>query len=139
MAAPKIPDDIRTYLINTAGITLPIDVLQISPIDLTNKASINRYAIIEYPGPLNTRVHGVFGSDISFDNTTVQIVSRHRSTETARDNLKTVVDALDGLQDITIGSVTYTYLIRISPIRLLEKSEDGSATFITEFQVQARR
>lgn len=141
MAAPNIPDDIRSYMINTLGVSLPVDVNDVNPIQVSDKTSVNRYAVIEYLGLSATRTHGgsTPGSDIALDNTMVQIVSRHRSAQTARDNLKTIVDALDGLQDVTIGSVQYTYFQRTSPIRKHEKAEDGSVTFITEFRVQARR
>ena len=134
MAAPKIPDDIRTYMVGTLGLT-DVTVYGLSP------TPINQYSIAEYPGPMNTHVHGglVTGNDIAFDEAMIQIASRHRTLQTARDNLKTVVDALDGLMDTTINSVVYTYITRTSPIRLFERQEDGSAIFITEFRVQARR
>ena len=133
MAAPNIPDDLYTYLTSTLGLS---DVV----LYRLNPTPINQYAIVEYPGPGNTHIHGGESlGDVAFDESVLQIQSRHTSPETARDNLKTVYDSLDGLMDTTINSRVYTYITAISRVRLLDVQEDGSAIFIFEIRVQARR
>ena len=133
MAAPNIPDDLYTYFTSTLGLS---DVV----LYRLNPTPINQYAIVEYPGPGNVHIHGG-GSlgDVAFDESVLQIQSRHTSPETARNNLKTIYDSLDGLMDTTINSRVYTYITAISRVRLLDVQEDGSAIFIFEIRVQARR
>jgi hypothetical protein len=135
MAAIKIPDDIRYYLVNTVALSNPVTLYQLAP------TPIIQYAVIEYNGIPRTRVHGSTstGNDIAFDEAMIQIQSRHNSIETARNNLKAIVDAIDGLMDTTIQGNFYTYIQLISPIRLFEVEETGAAVFICEFHVQARR
>ena len=135
MAAPKIPDAIRSYLINTTGITDTVSLYALQPTPIT------QYAVVEYPGTQSTRVHGSStpGGDVALDESLIQIQSRHATVQTARNNLHTVYDALDGLSDVTINSVVYTYMQAISRPRLLDYEENGSAIFIFELRVQARR
>lgn len=120
-------------MISTIGVTDPVDINQMNP------TPINRYAVMEYPGYLNTHVHGGTLDNVAFDETNIQIMHRNTKAETARNNLKAVTDALDGLQDTVISGVQYTYIERISPLRLHIKQDDGSVIYIVEFRVQAAR
>src|SRR5689334_23157061 len=133
MGMPTVPDNIRTYIIATLSLTEPVDINQM------NASSINRYAIVEYQGFRNVHVHGDSLANVAFDETNIQIQCRNTKAQTARNNLKAVVDVLDGAQDITIASKRYTYIERISPVRLHEKQEDGSVVYIAEFRVQVAR
>ena len=129
MAAPKIAVDVRDYLVATVGLTgVTIDTLEPS--------TDNQYAVIEYEGPPTTKCHG---PSIAFDNANLQILSRHRKYETARDNIMTVKDALDGRKDVTINSTVYLYFSEISRPRLLLREEKGNVIFCWEVFVQARR
>ena len=135
MAAPNIPDDIRSYLVNTVGLS-NVTLYALAP------TPINQYAIVEYPGPQSIRVHGggtTVGDDVAFDEATIQIQSRHTSIQTARNNLQAIYDAFDGLMNTTINSKVYTYIYPISRVRLLDFQEEGSAIFIFELRVQVRR
>jgi hypothetical protein len=133
VASPLVALDIRSYLVNTTGLT-DVTINQMSP------TPINQYAVIEYAGLPAVKVHGTGNPKVpALDETNVQILARHTSAQTARTNMRTVVDALDGLSDVTINSVVYTYIEVIGKPRIHERAEDGSITFLAEFRVQSRR
>ena len=134
MAAPKVAVDIRNYLVDTVGLSsVNIDGLTPTP--------INQYAVVEFAGPPNIKTHGSAGANkhIVLDEANIQIMARHTSAQTARTNIMAVVDALDGLEDVTINSTVYTFLTGISRPRKLTTQEDGSVIFIWEVRCQARR
>ena len=129
MASPKIPRDIRSYLVNTTGLSdVSINTLSPSP--------INQYAVIEYPGQTNIKTHG---SVPKIDMANIQIMARHTSAETAQTNIYAVVDALDGLSDFVVNGVTYLYVTEISRPRVLTHEESGAVVFVWEAAVYARR
>ena len=134
MSAPKVSTDIRNYIVNTLGITpVTIDTMSSSP--------ISQYAVIQYDGMLVKTHGGALATDKGnvLDEVKIQIMHRNATIQTARDNLLVIVDALDGLQDFTISSRQYTYISGNGPVKLLDKSEQGDATFIWECTVQSRR
>ena len=134
MGAFNVEKDIRDYLTNTTGLSnVTTGMLAPSP--------KIQYAVVEYPGPSSTKTHGGSSSQatIALDNAMIQIAARHTATETARTNILAVVDALDGLSNVTVNSVVYTYIEMVARPRLHERAEDGTVTFIAEFRVQARR
>ena len=131
MAAPKFADDISFYLINTVGLaTATVGFLASNP--------INQYAVIEYQGPLNIKVHGT-QPGVALDEGNFQVLARHAAAATALTNIMTVVDALDGLRDVTIQGTVYTYISMKGRPRILERLEDGSCLYIAEFFCQSRR
>ena len=133
MASPLTAANIRSYLVNTTGLA-SVSINQMNP------TPINQYAVIEYPGPPDVKTHGTGNPKTpALDMAHVQVLARHTSAQTARDNIRTVVDALDGLSDTTINSVVYTYIELISQPRIFERAEDGSCIFLAEFQCQSRR
>lgn len=130
MAAPKIAVDITDYLTSTTGLTnVFVGPLTSSP--------INQYAVMEYSGPANVKTHG--GGAPVLEEANLQIQVRHASAQTALTNIHTVVDALDGLSDVTINGTAYTYMTEISRPRILDRQEDGSIIYIWEVRVQSRR
>ncbi len=134
MAAPDAAKDITTYL-NTLGYTDPVTVESLSP------TPINQYAVIAYAGK-NIKTHGGTGAGGSgpvLDETYLQIQSRNTSRQAAKANLLVIVNALDGLSDITINGVNYTYIQEVSVARHFAKQVDGSSIFIWECLVQSRR
>lgn len=131
MAAPKIEVDIRDYLTNTTGLSnVYVGVLPPTP--------INAYAVCEYAGPIGVKVHGA-QPGMALDEALIQIMCRHTSQQTGRDNIYLIVDALDGLQDTTISGTLYTYITQASRPRILDREESGATTFIWECRVQSRR
>lgn len=133
MASPKVAKDIRDYLTNITGLS-SVSVGQLAP------TPVNQYAVIEYSGPPGVKTHG--GANPSgnvLDEATIQVIARHTTGQTALSNIMSVVDALDGLRDVTINSVVYTYISIISRPRILERDEAGSILYIAEFFAQARR
>ena len=131
MAAPNTAEDICDYLINTVGLTP-------TTVGFLAREPIAQYAVVEYPGPDNVKTHGN-KPGVRLDECFVQVMARHSTAQTARNNIMTVVDALDGLQNTTINSVVYTYIRLKGRPRLLERLEDGTAVYIAEFHTQARR
>ncbi len=134
MAAPDAAKDIAAYL-NTLGYIDPVTVEILSP------TPINQYAVISYAGK-NVKTHGgtgTGGSGIALDETYLQIQSRNMSRQSAKANLLVIVNALDGLSDITINSNKYTYIQEISVARPFAKQVDGSSVFIWECLVQSSR
>lgn len=132
MAAPKIAVDIRDWL---AGAPLSLSDVTV---DGLNPTPINQYAVIEYEGPPPTRVHGS-GHGVAFDNANLQILARHAKSETARNRIHAIVDALDGLQDTTINGTVYHAVIGMDRPRLLMREENGSFVYCWHIFVQARR
>lgn len=130
MPSPKIAEDLRDYLVNTTG-------LSNVTVGFLNPTPINQYAVIEYAGPANVKTHG--GGTAVLDESTVQFLARHAKAETARDNIHTVIDALDGLKDVTVNSTVYLYIQEISRPRILVREESGAVTYAWEALVQARR
>ena len=130
MGAPKIAKDIRDYLTTTTGLS-NVSVGSLNP------TPINQYAVIEYPGPDNIKTHG--GGSPVLDEGNIQILARHTTDQTALTNIHTVIDALDGLKDVTINSVVYLYVTEISRPRIVDRSENGSMTYAWECRVSARR
>src|SRR3990167_9868387 len=118
MAAPKHAVNIRDYLVNTTGLTdVTIGFLIASP--------VNQYAVAEFPGPPNIQTHGSIPG-VVLDEANIQVMVRHATAQTELTRVMAVVDALDGLQDVTINSVVYTYMsMRMRP-RILERYIDGS-------------
>ena len=133
MASPLHAKNIRDHLVNVTGLA-DVSVNFLSPVP------INQYAVFEYNGLPNIKVHGTGNPKIPvLDEANVQVLARHTSAQTARTNIRTVVDALDGLGDTTINSVVYKYIDMIGVPRIHERAEDGSVTYISEFRVQAVR
>ena len=133
MAAPKHAVNIRYYLTNTTGLT-PVSIAILSP------TPINQYAVIEYNGMLDVKTHGAGNPKTpALDEGNLQVQARHTNAQTALTNIHSVINALDGLQDVTINSVVYTWLELIGKPRIFERAEDGSITMICEFRVQSRR
>lgn len=130
MASPKIALDIRNYLVNTILID-DVSVGFLSP------TPVNQYAVVEYPGPANIKVHGTGLAGL--DEANIQIQCRHTNAQTALTRIMEIVDALDGLQETTINGTVYTYFTEISRPRILTRQDDGAVIFIWECRVQARR
>ena len=131
MAAPKMARDIRDYLVNTSLITpVTVGFLAATP--------VIQYAVIEYPGPPNIKVHGAVPG-IALDQGNVQVMARHTTAQTALTNIMSVVDALDGLSNTTINSVVYTFISQKGRPRIIERSEDGSIIYVAEFALECRR
>ena len=99
MAAPKVAQLVRNYLVTTTGLT-PVSI------GVLNPTPINQYCVVEYAGPPNIKTHG--GGLPVLEEATLQIQARHTSAETALTNIHTVVDALDALGTTTMGSFTVT-------------------------------
>lgn len=135
MSAPYFSKDIRDYLIaNTALTPVSIDTMTPKP--------INQYAVIEYSGPANIKTHGSVGNagaSVQLDEGLLQVQARHANAQQARINIMAAVDALDGLSNMTVNGVFYTYITGVSRPRLLYVQEDGSSVFIWECRVQSRR
>lgn len=130
MASPKIAKDIRDYLVATVGLSnVSIGMLASTP--------VNQYAVIEYSGPANIKTHGV-GTAV-LDEGLIQILARHASANTALTNIQAVVDALDGLRDVTINGVVYQYMTEISRPRIMERDESGAIIYCYEMRIHARR
>ena len=132
MAAPKMAVDIADYLLTTVALTnVYIDGFVPTP--------VGQYSVQEYSGPPPVRVHGSTSPNIALDEGMIQIAVRNATKQTARNNMHTVVDALDGLKDTTINSTVYTYIQSASRPRFHRTNEDGSVEFIWEIKLQARR
>ncbi len=134
MAAPDAAKDIAAYL-NTLGYADPVTVEILSP------TPINQYAVIAYAGK-NIKTHGgtgAGGSGVVLDETYIQIQSRNANRQAAKANLLVIVNALDGLSDITVNGINYTYIQEISVARPFAKQVDGSSVFIWECLCQSRR
>lgn len=127
MASPKISKDIRDYLVNTVGL---------SGVGINQMSDTDSYAVIEYPGPTNIKTHG---PTIALDIARLQIQARHVTGQTALTNIMAIVDALDGLKDVTINGVVYNYITEISRPRVGEREEKGRVTYFWECEVHARR
>lgn len=132
MAAPKMAVDIADYLITTVGLSNVYS-------DGFTPTPVNQYTVQEYSGPPPVRVHGGTFPNIALDEGMLQIAVRNSTKQTARTNIHAIVDALDGLKDVTINGVVYTYIQSASRPRFLKTNEDGSVEFIWEIKVQARR
>ncbi len=132
---PDIAKDIADYL-NTLGYTDPVTVEILAP------TPINQYAVITYAGT-NVKTHGGTRSGgattIALDVAYVQIQCRNASRQTAKSNLRTVADALDGLAGRTINSTNYTDICEVSCVRPFAKQNDGSSIFIWEARIQSKR
>jgi hypothetical protein len=131
MGSPKVAVDIRTYLTNTTGLS-NVSIGFLAPLP------INQYAVIEYSGPAGVKTHGT-GSGMVLDEAHIQVLARHTSAQTALTNIMAVVDALDGLGEVTINSVVYTYITIHTRPRIIDRQEDGSCTYLVEFKTQSRR
>ena len=134
MGAPNISKDIADYLTATVGLSnVFYEALPPTP--------INAYAVVTYAGK-NYKTHGggnAGGAGVAFDIAYLQIQARHSSNQTAKENIIAVVNALDGLGDVTINGVVYHYIEESSCPRLFAKQSDGSTIFIWECYVQALR
>ena len=135
MASPLHAANIREYLTTTTGLS-NVYINQFNP----TVSNLNQYAVIEYPGLANVKTHGT-GSPKNpvLDEASIQVLARHSSAQSARTAIRNVVDALDGLNDVTINSVVYTWIEMISAPRIHERDEQGNITFLAEFRVQSRR
>ena len=134
MAAPKIAKDIRDYLVNTTGLTaVSIGALMQDP--------VNQYAVIAYPGKSNIKVHGTASGNVSvaLDRSCIQILARHKTAQTALENIHAVIAALDGLMDVTINGTVYLYFSELNPPQLMDRDEAGSTTYGWELWCEARR
>ena len=133
MAAPQVEVDIASYLTTTVGLSnVSISLLAPTP--------LNQYAVVEYAGPMGVKTHGTSNPNANvLDESHIQIMARHTSVATARTNIYTVYDSLDGLKDVTINSKVYTWITALSRPRLLTREESGAVLFIAEFFVQSRR
>lgn len=133
MAAPKHSVNIRDYLVNTTGLS-DVSINQMNP------TPVNQYAVIEYPGLANVRAHGTGNPKVpSLDEGNIQVQARHTTAQTALTNIHTVINALDGLEDVTVNSVVYLWIEMIGQPRILERDESGAVTYICEFRLQSRR
>ena len=133
MPAPKIAVDIRDYLVNTSLIS-PVTVDMLAP------TPVLQYAVMEYSGPPNVKTHGgASPGGVALDEAVLQIMARAASKQAARDNIHSVVDALDGLRDVTINSTSYSFIRGISRPRFLIAEEGGANIFVWEIMVTARR
>lgn len=135
MAAPKLAEDIRDYLTDTTGLSA-VYANYVPPRDSSTK---NLYAVIEYEGPPSVKTHGASGSGTRLDDLRFQVVARHTSAQTARDNIHTVVNALDDLKDVTINGVEYQYIVLQMRPRVVDRMEDGTTTFGADFKAVSRR
>ena len=132
MASPLTAENIRDYLTDTSGLS-SVYVNDLPP------TPINAYAVFEYPGLPDVKTHGSGNPKTpALDEGMIQVLARHASAQTARTNIRTVVDALDGLS-ATINSVVYTDIALQGNPQVHEKAEDGSVTFLCRFRVQSRR
>lgn len=140
MGAPSISKDIRDYL---SGAPLSLTNVFTETLPPTDKdASLkNAYAIVTYAGK-NFKVHGggvAGGAGVAFDIAYLQIQSRHTANATAKSNLIAIVNALDGLGDVTINGTVYLYVEEMSTVRPFAKEESGASIFIWECKCTARR
>jgi hypothetical protein len=135
MASPLHAANIREYLTTTTGLS-NVYINQMNPAT----SNLNQYVVIEYPGLANVKTHGT-GSPKTpvLDEANIQVLARHSNAQSARTAIRNVVDSLDGLNDVTVNSVLYTWIEMISAPRIHERDEQGNVTFIAEFRVQSRR
>lgn len=134
MGAPNIAHDIATYLTATVGLSNVYD-------EMLPPTPINAYAVVTYAGK-NFKTHGggnAGGAGVAFDIAYLQIQSRHTSNQTAKENILAIVDALDGLGDVTVNGHVINYIEETSCPRLFAKQSDGSSIFIWEMRAQALR
>ncbi len=129
MGAPNFAKDIRDYLSNVALIT-PTTYGQMAP------SPVVQYAVIEYPGMPNVKTHG---AAVVLDNGRLQIQARAATNASALANILGVVNALDGLKDVTINGVVYLWVTEVSRPRLTEMDESGLVTYSWECELQSRR
>lgn len=128
--SPEIVKDVRDYLVNTTGLTnVRVNESRPEPKD--------EYSIHEFEGPPNIKIHGT-GLQ-AFDRASLQIQARATSHKTARTMIYNVINALDGLQDVTINGTLYQYFEEMKRPRVLEQDEDDTTMYAWEVRVVARR
>ncbi len=131
---PDFESDIVTYLTTTLGLT------NVTKTALAPTPKIQT-AVVEYYG-MGTKTHTTTATPSAMtklDEGWLQIQVRDVKNADAKTRIYAIVDALDGLQNVTIGGRVYTYFTQISRPRLLAHEEDGTVVWIFEVQAQARR
>lgn len=131
MAAPQFAVDIRDYLVSV-GIT-PVQV------GFLTDLPINQFSVVEYQGTHNVKTMGPQAGTVKIDKGNIQIMVRHTSAQTALTNVMLIVDTLDGLQEVTINGVFYTYITMNGRPRILDRFASGAVLYIAEFYVESRR
>lgn len=134
MAVPNVTLDIRTYLVDTVGLT-NVTIGAMAPMP------INQYAVVEFPGRPNIKTHGRAANPggVVLDEANIQIQCRNTSAQTALTNILAIVTALDGLGSVTINGVVYTYFNEMNRPRIISRQEEGSTVYAWDCHVQALR